>query len=142
MYCTQTDIMQSGIPEDDLIQLTDDNDLGAVDPDVVAKAISRADEMIDGFLRARYTVPLAEVPGLLNSLAIDLCVYFLYGHKPHVETPDRVVDSYREARADLRRIQRSEIDLGIASPTGSASSSASFVANDRLTGRDRMKGLL
>jgi len=127
MYCTQDDIMASGIPEDDLIQLTDDEDLGVVDETVVAKAISRADEMIDGYLRNRYEVPVDPVPGVLNTIAIDLVVYFLYGHRPHIETPARVEKSYNDARSDLQKIQNGNLLLGIedVESTGKAETSGS-----------------
>ena len=112
-YCTQDDIQNSGIPEDDLIQLTDDNDQGVVDAAVVAKAISRADEMIDGYLRSRYDMPLNPVPGMINLLAIDLAIYFIYGHRPHIDTPDRIVTAFNNAKSDLKNIQNGTMQLGV-----------------------------
>ena len=141
MYCTQDDIQNSGIPEDDLIQLTDDNDQGVVDAAVVAKAISRADEMIDGYLRSRYDVPIDPVPGMLNTLAIDLVVYFIYGHRPHIDTPERITTAFRDAKSELQKMQTGTIQLPVNTKSGSASS-ATFSGSDRLFSRDSMKGLL
>ncbi len=141
-YTTQDDIIKRRIPEDDLIQLTDDNNLGAVDADVVASVISEADELIDGYLRQRYDLPLASVPGFIAGVAIDLCAYSLYQRQPHVETPDSIIAGRRDALSLLKQIQRGELDLGLSSSDDTSGSGASFVANDRVTGRDSMKGLL
>ncbi|WP_321367590.1 DUF1320 domain-containing protein [uncultured Desulfuromusa sp.] len=142
-YTTQDDIIKRRIPEDDLIQLTDDNDLGGVDAAVVASVISEADELIDGYLRQRYDLPLASVPGFIAGIAIDLCAYSLYQRQPHVETPESIIAGRRDALALLKQIQRGDLDLGLSSSGDTTSGSgASFSANDRLTGRSKMSGLL
>jgi len=60
---------------DELIQLTDDSNTGVADQDLISKAISAAQDTIDGYLRGRYPVPLASVPGIVKNIAADLAAY-------------------------------------------------------------------
>lgn len=141
-YTTQAEIVSRRIPEDDLIQLTDDDSIGVVDAAIVASIISEVDEVIDGYLRQRYQLPLASVPGFLTGLAVDLCAYALYERRAHVDTPEKIEKAAERARRQLREIQRGELDLGLADNSTSGGSGASFSADERKTGRENMKGLL
>lgn len=141
-YTTQDDIIKRRIPEDELIQLTDDDNLDTVDAAVVASIIAEQDELIDGYLRQRYELPLASVPGFIGGIAVDLCAYALYQRRAHVETPESIVFGRRDALALLKQIQRGELDLGLSTASPETGSGASFVADERRTGRDNMKGLL
>ena len=118
-YTTKVAIIKQRIPEDDLIQLTDDNEIGAVDSDVVDGVISQQDELINGYLRGRYDVPLDPVPGLVASLAIDLCAYAFYCRRAHIEIPEPIEKSYNNALKLLREIQSGTVLLG--TETGEAS---------------------
>lgn len=116
-YCTLDDIKTRRIPEEQLIQLTDDADLGMVSLVAVDAAIAEADELIDGHLRDRYTLPLSPVPGLLVSLAADIAAYRLYGRRALGELPKAIDRAYDNALKVLLRIQRGEISLGVTAPT-------------------------
>ena len=140
-YCTQSDIISRRVPESELIQLTDDADTGLVNTDVVDDIISEADELIDGFLRHRYDLPLSPVPGLLTGIAVDLCVYALYQRRAHVDTPETIIAGHKNAMKLLASIQRGELTLGV-SAAASETSRASFDADTRVTGRDNLEGLL
>ncbi|RLG37866.1 MAG: DUF1320 domain-containing protein, partial [Thermoproteota archaeon] len=111
-YCTQSDIISRRVPESELIQLTDDADTGLVDTGVVDDIIAEAGELIDGFLRHRYDLPLDPVPGLLTVIAVDLCVYALYQRRAHVDTPQTIIDGHKNSMKLLSSIQRGELDLG------------------------------
>ncbi len=97
---------------------------------VVASAISRADAMINGSLTSRYEVPIDPVPDILNLLAIDLAVYFVYGHRPHIETPERVTAAFKTARTDLEKMQKGLLQLQ-AVPTKSGTASSASVSQQR-----------
>ena len=56
-YCSQTDIISLEMTEEELIQLTDDGNVGAVDPVKVTAAIIKADAEINAYCQAQYTVP-------------------------------------------------------------------------------------
>lgn len=76
-YCTQTDLINA-ITEATLIQLTDDTDAGSVNATYVTDAITRADSIINSYLRAQHDVPLSTTPDLINQISVDLSLYLLY----------------------------------------------------------------
>lgn len=112
-YCTLADIEAA---QDDLIELTDDSDAGTVDQTVVDKAIATASELIDGYLRGRYTLPLDPVPGLLTALAADVTLYRLYARRPRLAVPESLSDRYKNALKILENIQKGLVTLGAGTP--------------------------
>ncbi|MRR56959.1 MAG: DUF1320 domain-containing protein [Deltaproteobacteria bacterium] len=112
-YCTLADIEA---PNEDLIELTDDTDTGAVDQANVDKAIAHADELIDGYLRGRYTLPLDPVPGLIRTLAAVITLRRLYGRRPRLKIPEALADDYKNALKLLENIQKGLVTLGAATP--------------------------
>lgn len=138
MYCSLADILAL-VPEDDLIQLTDDtNPPASVDETKVDRAIGDAGELIDGYLRGRYDLPLSPVPGLLNTLAADIAVYRLYARRVKLTPPEGVSERYKHALKLLDKIRSGELQIG-ATSTGGASDAASqavFIPGpDRIMGR-------
>ena len=70
-YCTVDDIeIQVSTPT--LIQLTSDNGQEAVNRDVAQEAILFSSALIDGYLRARYTLPLNIHFPLLKVIGVDI----------------------------------------------------------------------
>lgn len=110
-YCALDDIKLM-IPEDNLIQLTDDSGSGIVDTDVVSQAIAYADELIDGYLRGRYTLPLTSTPNLIKKLSIDIAVYHIYSRRFEVAMPEGMESRYKNALKLLEQIQKGAITLG------------------------------
>jgi len=72
-YCTQNDI-ELAISEDVLTQLTDDENAGSVDSDIVAAAIATADSEIDGYCAVKYTVPFTTVPAIVKALSLEIAI--------------------------------------------------------------------
>jgi phage gp36-like protein len=116
-YCTLDDIKSKRIPEGTLVQLTDDADTGTVDETVVAGIIGDADELIDGYLRGRYVLPLEPMAGIVKTLSVDVSVYNLYGRRPEFDTPKAVGEKYTAAVKILEGIQAGKITLGSAGVT-------------------------
>lgn len=123
-YCTLADIQSKRLSEETLIQLTDDTDSGLVDQVKVDEAIADATELIDGYLRKRYTLPLTTVQGLVVKLALDVSVYNLYGLRPELDTPDRVAADYKAALRLLEQIQRGDVKIGVEEPSGEEATEA------------------
>jgi phage gp36-like protein len=119
MYCSKADIISRRLTETLLIQLTDDQEYGVADDKVVNDAISEAGEIIDGYLRKRYPLPLSTVPGLLRNLAVDLAVYALYG-RGRCGTPERVTTDRDNAVKLLGKIQSGDVVLGVSDPATKA----------------------
>lgn len=117
VYCTLADL-QKIVPEQDLIQLTDDAvPAAAVNTDNVDRAIADAGELIDGYLRERYRLPLSPVPGLIGTLACDIAVYRLYARRSRLDPPEGVKERYKNALALLAKIQEGKLALGAGSMT-------------------------
>lgn len=81
-YSTVADIALS---EQDLIDLTDDTDSGAVDAAILAAEIDRADRLIDSYLRGRYHTPFDPVPPEIVELSAALTKYNLYDRRGLVD---------------------------------------------------------
>lgn len=124
MYCTIDDIKKRRINEQSLIQLTDDDNQGVVATSVVDDAIASAQALIDGYLRKRYTLPLASVPEEIKSIAIVIAAYELYGHRPHFETPERIENDYKNALSQLDKIATGRLVLDAVDNTGQTSSAS------------------
>jgi phage gp36-like protein len=134
-YCTQTDITNSGLSSATLIQLTDDAGTGAVNATVVAECIAQADAEIDGYLGARYSIPVSPVPVMLRNLSVAASVWKLYGHRGLDHARRR--QDYEDALAVLRRLARGEMVLpdvtsGEVPSDGSDLPEATRSAEDRI----------
>jgi phage gp36-like protein len=140
MYATLSDILEQ-VAEAELIALTDDEQLGAVDQTVVDRAIANAGALIDGHCRDRYVVPFAPVPDLVRMFAVDLAVFNLYGRRTHIETPAVILERQKQALAYLKRVQDGAATLGAAVKLGShtASNGATYTGADRLFTRPKMR---
>lgn len=106
-YCTQQDLIDR-FGEAELIELTDEHGTEEIDATKLARAIADADGIIDGHLAGRYTLPLAEVPKVLNRYACDLVRYDLYDHPT-----DKVKDANDKAMRYLEKAASGAVSLGI-----------------------------
>ena len=87
-YCTYDDLVNAfGLEE--ILQLTDRDRNGRQDDDVLEEAQAFADSHIDGYLRERYSVPLANAPRNIVGIACDFVRYRLYGGEPSKTVQDR-----------------------------------------------------
>ncbi len=102
-YCTLDDLVKL-LPEDILVQLTDDDGLGVVDQVRVSESIETAGAEIDGWCKAGgYVVPFDPVPAQIKKCAIDIAIYNLYSRR--VETfPETREKRYKMAVDLLKAI--------------------------------------
>ena len=111
-YCTVDDIKKR-LPEAVLIDLTDDEDAGEVDTDVVAAAIADADEEIDAYLSMRYALPFSSTPAIVTRLSTDLAVESLYGRRDHLELPKQLEKRIDAARRMLSAMAKGALKLDV-----------------------------
>lgn len=106
-----TDVMD----EITLRQLSMDNSRATeVNQAVIAKACEYATETVDGYLRARYLLPLNQVPTLVRNICLQLARYWLYSRRPEGKGfPDNVKETYSQALKDLERIASGKLHLGL-----------------------------
>jgi len=140
-YCTLDDIKKL-LPEDSLIQLTDDEGTGAIDEDIINEVIAQADSEIDGYCGVRYSVPFSPVPAVIKKFSVDIAVYNLYSRRQE-EIPETRSERYKNAIKFLEMLAKDTISLGIEpEPTATSNSYAETnkTTNDRIFTRDKLKG--
>ena len=109
MYSSLVDL-KNYIPEDTIIQLSDDNDTGDVDTEKTDDCIRRADDFINAHLEGRYTLPLATVPIYIRDISAKLAIYFLYKRSLALTLPEAVKEDYDYAVKALYKIQQGKIN--------------------------------
>jgi len=92
-------------------QLTDDADTDSIDDEKLNFALRQATDVIDGYLRGRYPVPLTgAIPTLIADLCTKLAVYFLIQRSLIITMPDPVKDQYDNSIAILKEMQKGKIN--------------------------------
>ena len=117
-YCTRADI-GNAIPEMTLIQLSND-DPAAESPNesVIEDSVRQAEELVDGYLRGRYDLPLDLVPTVLRDAVVYLARHWLYQRRPEGALPDAVKDNRKDTIKLLESIRDGVVTLGM--PGGQA----------------------
>lgn len=112
-YAVKQDMIDR-FAESELVQLTDRSGTAvAINDTVLARALSDADAEIDGYLMGRYTLPLANTPRMLTSVACDIARYRLYDDR----VTEQVEKRYDDAVKLLRLIGEGKISIGPNSST-------------------------
>jgi len=140
-YCTVSDIKKV-IPENTLIQLTDDNDLGKIDQAFIFDAITQADSEINSYCGVKYSVPFTVAPDIIKKISIDIAIYNLYSRRVE-EIPDIRGDRYRTAIRQLEGIAKGTVSIG-EDPEPAAHSQGGVETNktsdDRIFTKDKLNG--
>lgn len=139
-YCSLDDL-QLAIPPQTLIWLSnDDESATTVNAGVVEQAVAQAEELIDGFLRGRYNLPLSPVPTIVKDMTVNLARHWLYARRPEGnELPDAVVRTHKSAMSLLETIRDGKLTIG--QPTGEALAEPGEVkvrARRRIFGQDTL----
>ncbi|MCX2546572.1 DUF1320 domain-containing protein [Pseudomonas sp. COW5] len=115
-YCTRADL-GNAIPLITLTQLSND-DPAATQPDetVLDNSVRQAEELVDGYLRGRYQLPLDPVPTVLRDAVVYLARHWLYQRRPEGALPDAVISGRKDTLKLLENIRDGVITLGL--PTG------------------------
>ena len=108
IYVTQAG-MESRFGLDELVARTNRAGGSSVDAEVLARALGDADAEIDGYLAARYALPLPTVPPVLARIACDIARYRLWEDLASEEVRRR----YEDARRLLEAISRGTVSLGL-----------------------------
>lgn len=107
-YATLTDLTERA-GEAEITQIADRDRDGLIDMDVIDAALKDADNTIDGYVGAKYTLPLISVPDLINTWAVSIARYVLHRNG----APDHVETDYKDAIAALKDVARGLISLPI-----------------------------
>ncbi|MBL8260931.1 MAG: DUF1320 domain-containing protein [Xanthomonadaceae bacterium] len=135
-YATLQDMIER-FSEAELVRISDHEDTGAIDADVVASKLADADAEIDGYLAGRYTLPLTNVPEALRRIACDLARYHLYDDR----ATEQVQKRYDDAVRFLVMVSKGHVQLGV--DTGGAAPAVSagpqYYEGDQVFGRSTLK---
>ncbi len=107
-YATYDDLL-TAFSETEMLLVSDRNNYGVPDDTVINEALSFADEMIDGYLRERYSLPLSNIPRNLVGIACDIARYRLYQNQP----TELVSMRYEAALLWLKDIARGLFSLDV-----------------------------
>lgn len=112
-YATLSDLIDRA-GEYEILQVADRDDSGAPDETVVAKALSDADNIINGYVASKYDLPFVEVPDLLSTWSTSIARYLLHrdGAPEHIEA------DYKDALSGLKDVSFGRIALtGVSGAT-------------------------
>jgi phage gp36-like protein len=108
MYATAADF-RDRYPERDLQHLTDPDGLTVQDA-VLERAAAQASSIIDGYIGARYPLPLAVVPPILAEYTVDIGIYRLQVLRPQNDVED-ARKRYEDAITYLKLVTKGDADL-------------------------------
>lgn len=138
-YATLADLVTL-VGSTELVELTDRayEPTGDIDVAVVEAALESASGEIDGFLRARYSLPIAGEPSiLLRDLCTAMARFRLYKDRATEEVRQR----YEDALARCRDLSLGRMKLDVAGVEQAAAPDAvNLVSQERIFSRDRMRG--
>lgn len=117
-----------------LVQLTDDDGDGLADTATITEAIAEADAEIDGYLGARYTIPVSPVPPLLRQLSVAVSAWRLYSRRSL--SNDRRRQDYDDAVAKLKALATGTMVLP-ATTSGEVATDGSDLPQIARTASDR-----
>jgi len=81
------------------------------DPDVVEAGLQAADDIINAYLSAKYTVPVTSVSGALRKCAIDIGIYTMA--QEVTSRTEEMRRRYEDALAMLKLMAAGSIGLGL-----------------------------
>lgn len=141
-YCTLTDLKKL-IPEVAIIQMTDDEGLGAINDARVTEAIASADAEIDAYCGTKYAMPFTAVPDIVKKMSADIAIYNLYARQTEA-IPETRADRYKNAIRFLRGISDGRISIGEAITPETSAVADKAATNktdvDRIFNKDNLSG--
>lgn len=107
-----------------------------IDEAVFDRSAARAAGLINGYLAGRYALPLAKIPDVLKSIALDIQRYQM-GHNAQEED---VRQRYEDALRLLEQLAKGQISLGLpAADTPPALGRPQWTTRPRVFSPDRLR---
>lgn len=138
-YCTVDDL-ESRFGFDELVELTDDDNTGAIDNQEVNNAIEDASRLIDSYLGGRYALPLSSVPQVLVRICADITRYYLFDSA----VTEAVEKRYNDASAFLKSVAKGDVRLGLSETdeTAATDDQIEIVSSDSVFSRANSSGFI
>lgn len=147
-YCELPDLL-SIIPEKELKNLTNDSPSTAdsINEYTMGVCMTFADELINAYVRSKYSLPFSYVPLLIKQLAADITAYRVYSRRPK-DIPEHIKNNYDKALDILAKIQSGDIVLDLSSEhpdeEGVQDADNAYITNKRIQDKrfpDKMWGM-
>lgn len=135
MYASVADLIER-FGETEIIELTDLAHTGTVDNAMADQALTDATAEIDGYLAARYRLPVTDTPRLLSLLCTDIARYRLQKGV----TTEQARQRYEDAVAQLKAIARGEINLPLDTPPPASAEPKVVASSGRTFNDDTLRG--
>lgn len=117
-YCNQTDIINAGWTEKELLRLTDDESTGNINSTRVSAAITKADNLINGYCRGQHPVAWDDVdavgsnlPPMINDISATLAGYYIWERRRKGQIDENMEGKYKRALQTLKDIASQKIFL-------------------------------
>lgn len=113
-YCNESDLETASGGPDAFVQLFDFDADGAADAQVITKAITRAERVVNSYVAKQYTVPVTEPASAVDELrdiAAELAVYFTKGWRGGHTISQQEIDHHTETIKWLEGVSKGEIQL-------------------------------
>ncbi|MET3611746.1 phage gp36-like protein [Rhizobium aquaticum] len=136
-YATLDDLIARA-GETEIRQIADRDRDGVIDAGVVADALAHADNLVNGYVATKYTLPFSVVPDLVRTWAIDIARWRLHFADP----PEWVVTDYDNAIAALKDVAKGAITLPVSNGDTPSQSSGTtmFSAPDEVFSEHALRG--
>lgn len=136
-YATLDDLIARA-GETEIRQIADRDRDGVIDAGVVAEALAHADNLVNGYVATKYTLPFSVVPDLVRTWAIDIARHRLHHDGP----PEWVVTDYDNAIAALKDVAKGAITLPVSNGDTPSQSSGTtmFSAPDEVFSEHALRG--
>jgi phage gp36-like protein len=109
-YATQAQLVPLRMTQTELVQLTDDDNSGVVDTDVVNAALEEASGTVESYCRARYATPL-QTSDVVTARTLDITVYLLFSRRRSFKVSETVRQRYEDAIAFLKDVASGRVQL-------------------------------
>lgn len=107
-YASLADLIERA-GETEIRQIADRDRDGAPDTEVIAAALSDADNLVNGYVATKYALPLPAVPDLVRTWAVSIARHVLHRNG----APEHVAADYKEALASLKDLARGQLALPV-----------------------------
>lgn len=134
MTYIDVEILKKHIDEQEIIRLTDDENLGGINEERLNEAIMAACDEFDNYMKELYDITSfpTPLPPMLQQIVVDLTIYNLYKRRYRLDMPASLSQHYHSVIARLKDIASGELSVGIAKKTN-----AGFIKTNK-EGKDRI----
>lgn len=137
------EILENYITRQELIRLTDDENINDVNHVKLEEAIEASCYEFDSYLRDRFEInsfpnPL---PEMFNQIICDITIYNLYKRRFALDMPESIINLYKAAIDKLKKIATGEIQTTLPKKIDAVFIKINKTETDRIFNKDNLNRL-